>query len=106
MTGGYIFNGEEKRQIEKVIEKYEEEIGIEGEKNFVMGFGQCKILLSFYYNTPNNTICSFWKYTDKNIPPFPRDKYRRPTLDAIRKSKKKNINNAYQKGYFDAYENV
>ena len=106
MTGGYIFKEEEKHKIEKIIEKYEKEIGIEGEKSFVMGFGECKILLSFYYNTPNNTICTFWKYAGKNIPPFPRDKDRRPTLEAIRQRKKKNMNNAYQKGCFENYENV
>ena len=71
-----------------------------------MGFGKCKILLSFFYNTPNNTLCSFWKCTDKNIPPFPRDKDRRPTLDIIRKRKKRNTDNAYLKGCFDSYENV
>lgn len=106
MTGGYIFKGEEIHKIEKIVEKYEKEIGIEGEKNFVMGFERCKILLSFYYNTPNNTICSFWKCAGKNIPPFPRDKDRRPTLDAIRKRKKKNTDNAYQKGCLKDYENV
>ena len=106
MTGGYIFKEEEKRKIEKIIEKYEKEIGIEGEKDFTMGFGKCKILLSFFYNTPNNTLCSFWKRTDKNIPPFPRDKDRRPTLDIIRKRKKRNTDNAYLKGCFDTYENV
>lgn len=106
MTGGYIFKEEEKRKIEKIIEKYEKEIGIEGEKDFTMGFGKCKILLSFFYNTPNNTLCSFWKCTDKNIPPFPRDKDRRPTLDIIRKRKKRNTDNAYLKGCFDTYENV
>lgn len=106
MTGGYIFKGEEKKKIEKIIEKYEKEIGIEGEKSFVMGFEKCKILLSFYYNTPNNTLCSFWKYTEKNVPLFPRDRDKRLTLEAIKKRKKKNTDNAYLKGCVDTYENV
>lgn len=99
MIGDYIFKGNEKAKIEKIIEKYEKEIA--AEENVVMGFEGCRILLSFYYNTPNNTLCSFWKYTDKNIPPFPRDKYKRPTLEAIRQKKKKMVNNAYRKGCFD-----
>lgn len=106
MTGGYIFKGEEKNEIEEIIEKYEKEIGIEGDKSYVMGFGECKLLLSFYYNTPNNTLCSFWKYTEKNIPPFPRDKHKRLTLETIRKRKKKLTENAYRKGWVDTNGNA
>lgn len=37
-----------------------------------MGFEDSQLLVSFYYNTPNNTLCSFWKETDRHIPLFYR----------------------------------
>lgn len=106
MTGGYIFDEKEKQKIEKIIEKYEKEIGMEEEKSYVMGFGGCRILLSFYYNTPNNTLCSFWKCTEKNIPPFPRGRNKRLALETIQARKQKLTENAYLKGCLDAHENA
>lgn len=100
MKGNYIFNEAEVKNIEKIIEGYESEIGIDEEngKNYIMGFRACKLLLSFYYNTPNNTLCSFWKYTKTNLPLFPRDKYMRPTIEALKNKKRHYVNNAYQMG--------
>ena len=42
-------------------------------KSFFMGFNQNRLLVSFYYSTPNNTLCTFWRKTPGNAPPFPRD---------------------------------
>ena len=90
MKGDYIFSGNEVKQIEQIILSYEKEIGldIEDGKDYAMGFNACKLLLSFYYNTPNNTLCTFWKYAGKNIPLFPRDKYKTMTIDALQRRKK------------------
>lgn len=107
MKGDYIFPAQDVKKIEECIYKYEEEIGIEEEKNFVMGFRECKLLISFFYNTPNNTLCSFWKYVkNKNLPIFPRDEYRRPTIQNLEKSKQHSKENAYRKGCVDEYEDV
>lgn len=101
MKGDHIFNYDEVKRIETIIERYEKEIGMDGEKNYVMGFRGCKLLLSFYYNTPNNTLCSFWKCEKNNIPVFPRDSHKKITLKALQKRKDKNRKNAYRKGCID-----
>ena len=103
MKGGYIFSGNEVKKIEEIILNYEKEIGMDMEngKDYAMGFKACKLLLSFYYNTPNNTLCTFWKYTGKNIPLFPRDKYKTMTIDALKSRKKTCKDNAYRKGCVD-----
>lgn len=101
MKGNHIFNYDEVKKIENIVERYEKEIGMDGDKSYVMGFRGCKLLLSFYYNTPNNTLCSFWKCEKDNIPVFPRDKYKRITLKSLQERKKKNRMNAYRKGCID-----
>lgn len=104
MKGDYIFSGNEVKQIEEIILNYENEIGMDVEdgKDYAMGYKACKLLLSFYYNTPNNTLCTFWKYSDKNIPIFPRDKYKTLTIDALKRRKQTCKDNAYRKGCVDA----
>lgn len=42
-------------------------------KTFFMGFEQNRLLASFYYNTPNNTLCTFWRAIPTNLPLFQRD---------------------------------
>lgn len=107
MTGNYIFGESEVKQIEEVIKEYEKSIGSDKKtgEDFVMGFRACKLLLSFYYNTPNNTLCTFWKYTEQNNPVFPRDRHIRPTIEMLKKKKAHNRENAYLKGCADR-ENV
>lgn len=61
-----------------------------------MGFGRCKLLLAFHYETPNNTLCSFWKATDKNHPVFVRSGYARPSVDDLKKRDKHMQKNAYE----------
>ena len=79
----------------KVDQKLVEEARAHPEKTFSMGFRQCKLLLAFHYETPNNTLCSFWKATDKNQPVFARSGYTRLSLDRIRKQKIHMRENAY-----------
>lgn len=97
--GDYIFGNDIVKGVEHIIRKYEdiissfdnEEDGID----FSMGFRQCKLLLAFHYETPNNTLCSFWKATDKNNPIFERSEYSRPSIDALKKQKSHLADNAY-----------
>ena len=94
---GIEFNQLSKKSTEEIIVKYEEKIDNSNKSKYshVMGFEQSKQLISFYYNTPNNTLCSFWKESTINKPPFPRDVDKRLTLNEIKKNKRRNTNNAY-----------
>jgi len=89
----------------KQISKYERLIADymrkKPSKNFFMGFEENRLLLSFHYNTPNNTLCSFWRVTPNNEPPFYRDGDQpkmRPQLDDLKAVKKHANNNSYKFG--------
>lgn len=87
------------------IKKYEEIIGnymmSEGE-SFFMGFKNNRLLLSFHYNTPNNTLSSFWR----SVPAYPEPPFYRDgnqpkagiTLDDLQKTKKSMQNASYELG--------
>ena len=98
--GDYIFGHEIVKEVEKIVEKYEDVISAyendDLDKTFAMGFGRCKLLLAFHYETPNNTLCSFWKATDKNHPVFVRSGYARPSVDDLKKRDKHMQKNAYE----------
>lgn len=67
-------------------------------KTFFMGFEQNRLLASFYYNTPNNTLCTFWRAVPTNLPPFPRDgdqALSRPDIDKLKMRKKQMQKGAY-----------
>lgn len=98
--GDYIFGHEIVKEVEKIVEKYEDAISAyennDPEKTFSMGFGRCKLLLAFHYETPNNTLCSFWKATDKNHPVFARSGYVELTVNDLKKQRKHMQKNAYK----------
>ena len=97
----YIFSQKELEDAKKIISNYEKEIDenpkIEN-KDYFLGFRQSKLLISFSYDTPNNTLCNFWKYSDKSSPLFPRQTQRRPSVSELRQKKDANFNNAYKAG--------
>lgn len=97
--GDYIFGNDIVKGVEHIIRKYEDMISSYNNEedgiDFSMGFRQCKLLLAFHYETPNNTLCSFWKATDKNHPIFERSEYSRPSIDTLKKRKSHMANNAY-----------
>ena len=55
----------------------------------VLGFKKGQLLVSFYYNTPNNTLSSFWRPSKVSQPLFIRNKYIRPSTSEIRKNKER-----------------
>lgn len=61
-----------------VVSEYEEHLKNEQYKymtdkyTYFMGFNENSLGISFYYETPNNTLSSFWLETYTNEPPFPR----------------------------------
>lgn len=94
--GDYIFAGSQKAQIEETILKYEEKIGKDDDgKSYVMGFEACKLLVAFHYETPNNTLCTFWRYGEQHVPLFERNSNQKLSLREIIDRKKTMSNNAY-----------
>lgn len=87
----------------KVFEQYERAIERitkmdDEEKSFFMGFQKMKLIVSFYYNTPNNTLSTFWCETPQNKPIFPRDgnqPQKSLSLDDLKSKKKATDNSAY-----------
>lgn len=77
----------------KIVDKYEKAIDdffTESERSYRMGFEKSCLLISLYYNTPNNTVSCFWRPTDFNKPPFERKgkECRRPVISELAKKKK------------------
>lgn len=96
------------------IESYEQLVGnylMEPPESFFMGFEKNRMLLSFHYNTPNNTLSTFWRVVpEKNDPPFLRDGnqgMRRPTIDAlkIRDADMRNHAYAFGQDFWRRYQN-
>lgn len=64
--------------------------------NCIMGYANGQLLLSFFYNTPNNTISTFWRPTSNNLPLFTRSD--RTRLKDCQSKKKSNNKKAYRYG--------
>ncbi|MBR3882496.1 MAG: hypothetical protein IKJ36_04425 [Clostridia bacterium] len=65
--------------------------------NYIFGRYNTEALISFYNNTPNNTLNLFWEKTSQNDPLFPRDINSSPDWRMIKKEKEnrklQNLNN-------------
>ena len=87
-TGRHIKDVVKQHSVENtekgVLEKIETEST--DDKNYVMGYRRCKLAVSTYYDTPNNTLASFWSESEKNNPIFKRTK-RQVTLADCRQKK-------------------
>ena len=84
----------------EVFEKYEYLIDdyINDNKSYFMGFEKGKLGISFHYNTPNNTLSTFWCETDINKPPFKRDgdqPQKRLKINDLKQIKQQTDYNAY-----------
>ena len=95
----FAINSEEYRH----LEDYEKLIGTcltEPDKSFFMGFEKNRLILSFYYNTPNNTLSTFWRAGVDMEPPFYRDgdQISRPTLEDLKRRKAQACAQAYRLG--------
>lgn len=96
--GNYIFNENEVKVMEQKVKKYEDfinEYKKEYNKDFSMGFRQCKLLLAFHYETPNNTLCSFWRGTNINYPVFERSGSSSLTVKDLKLRKQHMSENSY-----------
>lgn len=94
--GEHIFKGEQVKEIESRILRYEESVGRgEDGKDYVMGYAGSKLLVSFFYETPNNTLCTFWRYGEKHVPLFERSSNQKFSLAEIKRRKEQLRKNAY-----------
>jgi len=95
----HIFSDSSK--VKQIVETYETEIEMASEpdgKSYILGFDKNQFLVSFRYNTPNNTLCNFWRPSSISTPLFIRTSYKRPNISDIRKNKENNERNAYLRG--------
>lgn len=99
LKGGVVFDGNEINHVKDIIQKYEKLIDSyqykTSLKKYVMGFNECKLTISFYYNTPNNTLCNFWEYSDTHVPLFERRSQVRPSINDLKERKTNRRINAY-----------
>jgi hypothetical protein len=96
--GNYIFHENKVKEMEQKVREYEKfinEYKKEYNKDFTMGFRQCKLLLAFHYETPNNTLCSFWRGTNINYPIFERSGNSGLTVKDLKIRKRHMSENSY-----------
>lgn len=99
LSENYIFSKGEMEVSKSAIIKAEEEIAgkrVGEKKSCALGFENSQLLLSFFYNTPNNTLCMFWKPTKMNFPLFTRNSFHRPSLEEIKLNRAIKRRNAYE----------
>ena len=60
----------------------------------IMGYKESKLIVSTYYNTPNNTLSVFWHDTEQNKSIF-RRKNHIPSLDDLKQKKQTQQDTAY-----------
>ncbi len=83
------------------IKGYEQLVGsylMEPPESFFMGFMANRLLLAFHYNTPNNTLSTFWRdVPGQNVPPFRRHNqpHKRPSIDELKARRQEMCRNAY-----------
>ena len=90
--------------IEDVVEPHKtfENISISKgiKKDIIWGRNDTEALVSFYNNTPNNTLGIFWKETNLNKPLFPRKVNNRPGWMNLKREKQnrklENANNFFE----------
>lgn len=81
------------------IEERVQELALdEDEEDYIGGYQKNQCLVSFYYDTPNNTLSVFWRPTKIAPPIFTRATYTRPSVDDCKNNKRKMMLNAYERG--------
>jgi len=101
---GYIFS-----EIDAQIKKNSYEDICKSYKvkpSMAMGYREISALVSFEYNTPNNTLGIFWHELDDFFSLFNRHKKCRTELDELRKKARQNKNFRRQKLFIQNIENA
>lgn len=99
----YIFPSTEAAQARELTQKLEWEIFEKKDSPFILGYNKSECLVSFYYNTPNNTLSVFWNSSSTFpwLPLFPRSRTNNPPFFKKKKptrfkQKKQRTENAYK----------
>lgn len=91
--GGYIFDVEEAGQNELIILDLEKRLWQDKKTDeFILGKDKSQCLLSFYNDTPNNTLSSFWFCSASWEPIFIRKKKQKPKWLKDKKRERTNRN--------------
>ena len=67
------------RKYDRLI--YENKYADDKEQDCIRGYDNSQLLLSFCYNTPNNTIAAFWRPSTISIPLFKRDNCQKHSMN-------------------------
>ncbi|MBR1930899.1 MAG: hypothetical protein IJ833_05415 [Lachnospiraceae bacterium] len=95
--GDFVFPGDVVHEMEQRVRPYEEAVGKnKDDADYAMGYERGKLLIAFYYETPNNTLCTFWRYGANHVPLFERSSNQTITLEEIKRRKKKMADQAYE----------
>lgn len=95
--GDHIFSAAERKEAEKAVLRYEEEVGKDEDgKSYVMGYEKSKLLVGFHYEIPNNTLCTFWRHGKTHVPLFERSGNQNISLQEVINKRKKMRRNAYK----------
>jgi len=101
-AGNYIFKEKEVNKYITTVKKYEEliennRVPEDSEPVCIMGYKENQYLVSMCYNTPNNTLSTFWRPSKDSFPLFMRTSYTnvRPTIKNMSNRKERQINKAY-----------
>lgn len=96
---GYIFDLDEAEQNELIIKNLEKKLWNGQQSEYVLGKNDSQCLLSFYNDTPNNTLSSFWVCNQSWKPIFYRKKKKKPEWfkEKKRDRMKKNYERKLQK---------
>jgi ribosomal protein L30E len=94
--GGYIFDIEEASQNELIILDLEKRLWQDKKTDeFILGKDKSQCLLSFYNDTPNNTLSSFWFCSASWKPIFSRKKKQKPMW--LKDKKRERTNKNYER---------
>jgi hypothetical protein len=87
---GQVIFGAESKQNENVLKVFEERLWSVGNA-FILGYGNSQAIVSFFRNTPNNTISSFWCDKESWGALFPRSNEKPAFLKTNRSKVRSNI---------------
>lgn len=79
---GYIFSDLELNRAKNIVAQYELLVNNDNiDSDYYFGYEDSQALLAFYYDTPNNTLSTFWKQDRDMIwcPLFPREISNKPS---------------------------
>jgi len=93
--GGYIFDIEEAGQNELIISDLEKRLWKYKTDEYILGKDKSQCLLSFYNDTPNNTLSSFWFCSASWKPIFSRKKKQKPMW--LKDKKRERTNRNYER---------